>query len=111
MKYSTEQSVLAGVLRQTFIRAPMKIYCYEPRNDGSGKRVRTPKILPPTISFRWIASYYTITWFLFIMTLIFTFNNVGSWIFLFNILHIIYLCLKYLIGYAPPFVWDNIHEN
>lgn len=89
----------------------MKIFSYEPRNDGSGKRVRTPKILPPTISFRWMASYFTICWILFLLTLTLVFNNIGFWIVLFFVLRIIYLCLKYLIGYAPPFKWDNIHEN
>lgn len=89
----------------------MKIFCYEPRNDGSGKRVRTAKILPPTVSFRWMASYFTLFWILFFMTLSLVFNNIGLWIGLMYLLRIIYLCVKYLIGYAPPFKWDNIHEK
>ncbi|XP_001945260.2 sphingomyelin phosphodiesterase 4 [Acyrthosiphon pisum] len=108
---STENSIFAGVLRQALIRKPMKIFSYEPRNDGSGKRVRTPKILPPTISFRWMASYFTLFWILFLLTLTWVFNNTVFWIGLFYVLRILYLCLKYLIGYAPPFSWDNIHEN
>ncbi|KAL4136038.1 hypothetical protein QTP88_007609 [Uroleucon formosanum] len=108
---STENSIFAGVMRQALLRKPMKIFSYEPRNDGSGKRVRTPKILPPTISFRWMASYFTLCWILFLLTLTLMFNNIGSWIGLFYVLRILYFCLKYLIGYAPPFSWDNIHEN
>ncbi|XP_015376259.1 PREDICTED: sphingomyelin phosphodiesterase 4 [Diuraphis noxia] len=111
LRLSTENSILAGVLRQALIREPMKIFSYEPRNDGSGKRVRTPKILPPTISFRWIASYFNLCWILFLLTLTLVFNKTGFWIGLFYVLRIVYLCLKYLIGYAPPFKWDNIHEN
>ncbi|VVC37656.1 Hypothetical protein CINCED_3A024293, partial [Cinara cedri] len=68
LKYSSEDTFLAGVLRQILIRPPLLIFSYEPRNDGSGKRIRTPKIVQPTISFRWIASYYNLTWILFLLT-------------------------------------------
>lgn len=109
MKFSTEETILAGILRQTLIRSPMKIYSYETRNDG--KRIRKPKIIPPVVSFRWMASYYTIIWILFLLTIIWAFNSFGLWIGLFYILRIIYMCIKYLIGYAPPFKWDHIHKN
>jgi len=89
----------------------MKIFSYEPRNDGSGKRVRTPKILPPTISFRWMASYFNLFWILFLLILTYVFNNIGFWIGVLFVLRIVYLSLKYLIGYAPPFKWDNNHED
>ncbi|XP_026817917.1 sphingomyelin phosphodiesterase 4-like [Rhopalosiphum maidis] len=108
---STKNSILAGILRQALIRKPMKIFSYEPRNDGSGKRVRTPKILPPTISFRWMASYFNLFWILFLLTLTYVFNNIGFWIGVLFVIRIVYLSLKYLIGYAPPFKWDNIHED
>lgn len=111
LRLSTENSIFAGILRQALIRKPIKIFSYEPRNDGSGKRVRTPKILPPTISFRWMASYFTIFWILVFLLFTLVFNNVGFWIGLFFVFYIIYLCLKYLIGYAPPLKWDNIHED
>jgi len=111
LQYATEESILAGVLRQTVIRPPMKIFSYKPRNDGSGKRVRTPIIIPPVISFRWIASYFTLTWIIFFLLITSIFNGFGFWIGLFCIIRIIYFCLKYLIGYAPPFQWENIHDN
>lgn len=111
LEFSTKNTILAGVLRQSVIRAPMKIFSYEPRNDGSGKRVRTPKILPPTISFRWIASYFTVAWILFMLTFILFFNNSIFWISLFYVIRIVYYCLKYLVGRAPPFEFDNFHED
>lgn len=87
----------------------MKIYSYEFRND-SGKRVRTPKMLQPTISFRWMASYFTLAWILLILLIILTINNTGLWIFLIFVLYIVYFCVKYILGYAQPFVWeDTLH--
>ncbi|XP_025191971.1 sphingomyelin phosphodiesterase 4 [Melanaphis sacchari] len=111
LRFSTENSIFSGIMRQALLRKPMKIFSYEPRNDGSGKRVRTPKILPPTISFRWMASYFMLFWILFLLTLTLVFNNISFWIGLFFFLRIIYFYLKYLFGYAPPFKWDNIHED
>lgn len=111
MKFSTEETLLAGVLRQTLIRAPMKIYSYEPRNDGSGKRVRTPKVVPPVVSFRWMASYFTLSWIMLILSLILVFNSFGFWIALICMFRIVYLCLKYLLGYAPPFKWECFDDN
>lgn len=89
----------------------MKIFSYELRQDGSGKRVRTPKIVAPTISFRWMASYYMLAWILFLLTLVFLFNNTVFWIGIIYVFRIIFLSLKYSFGYAPPFKWDNFHEN
>lgn len=111
LKYSSENTILGGLLRQILIRPPLMIFCYEPRNDGSGKRVRTPKIIQPTISFRWIASYYYLIWILFLLTSILIFNNIGFCIIIFYVFRVLYLCLKYLFGFAPPFTWDNLHEN
>jgi len=105
-----ENSLLAGVLRQTFIRPPMKIFSYEARL-GSEKRVRTPKIVAPTVSFRWIASYYTLTWILFLLILLWAFKNFGLCIGVFYVLRFIYWCVKYFAGYAPPFEWDDLHQN
>lgn len=85
----------------------MKIFSYEPRNDGSGKKVRTPKMLLPTVSFRWIASYFTITWILILLTLILLYNKTVFWIVLFTMFIFIFLSFKYLLGYAPPFTWEQ----
>lgn len=111
LKFSTEETILAGVIRQVILRAPMKIFSYEPRQDGSGKRVRTPKIVPPTVSFRWMASYFVLAWILFLLTLVMVFDSVQFWLCFMGFIYFIYLCVKYLIGYAPPFKWDNLHEN
>ncbi|XP_050439212.1 sphingomyelin phosphodiesterase 4 [Adelges cooleyi] len=108
---STTESVLAGVLRQTIIRQPMKIYTYEPRQDGSGRRIRTPKTVPPTISFRSLASYFKIAWVLFVLILFFKFNSLTFCIIVWYILRISFMCIKYLIGYAPPYKWDDLSEN
>lgn len=107
LEYSTNNTIIAGVLRQTLLRPPMKIFSYEPRNDGSGKKVRTPKVVQPTISFRWIASYFTITWILTLLAFIMVYNKTIIWIVIFSIFIFIFLSLKYLLGYAPPFIWDN----
>ncbi|XP_050527603.1 sphingomyelin phosphodiesterase 4 [Daktulosphaira vitifoliae] len=104
------ESVIAGVLRQAIIRPPMKIYIYEPRQDGSGRKVRTPKVIPPTISFRPLASYFRIFWVLFIITLIMQLNSFSFWIFVWYTLKIIYMCIKYILGYAPVYNW-NFSEN
>lgn len=108
MKFSVENTIFAGVLRQALIRPPLKIHVYEARL-GYGKRVRTPKIVPPTVSFRWIASYFTLTWIFILLTLIWAFNKSLLWIGLYYVFRIIYWCIKYLIGHAPPFKCENFH--
>lgn len=87
------------------------VFSYEPRNDGSGKRVRTPKLIEPTISFRWAASYYNIIWIFMLLALMLVFDNFGLYIIIFYVFRVIYMCLKYLFGYTPPFTWDDLHRN
>lgn len=87
-----EDSIRGGICRQ-LLCPPQNTYYFEKRSSPDGYTRRISKVLPPRVSFRWCASYYSVFMFLFFYMLVkffqYSFLKVTSVILFFYIVYLI----------------------